>query len=336
MPATEQWGEDDHLPSKSSKIGKSFLFWRKERVDHFATPAAEGIRSVFVAVESANITAIHSVSGSSIGIRLTGWTRQHVAEEFGIETRREGDQLHIGVREPDGLGRLMNWSQLELAIELPAKEWELIRLMTGSGDVRLTQLSAKSAVIESGSGDLLAADLKLNHFLRMHTGSGDVKAERIDAEESTVHSNSGDLATADMRLAQLLDLHTSSGNIAAERFEAERSTIYSGSGNIVLKDGAAAVKAESGSGNIHIERMLVTANSELWTGSGNVTVALAPGNTDLEVVCGTGSGNGSIRGNGFIFSEKTKDFSRMAGQFGDGSIKLQIRTGSGDYRIHRN
>lgn len=338
MSATEPWGEHDHdqLPSKPAKSGKSFLFWRKERVDHYAMPAAEGIRNVYVAVESANITAKRSVSSnSSIGIRLTGWARQHSADEFGIETHREGDRLHIGIREPDRLGRIINWSQLELAIELPAKDWELIRLTTGSGDLNIAQLTAHSASFESGSGDLMAEDLKLKHSLRLHTSSGDVKAVRIEAGESSIHTNSGDLAVADLRIEQHVNLHTSSGDITAERFEADRSSIYSGSGDIVLKDGGAAIKAESGSGNIRIERLLLTADSELWTGSGNIVADLASGNTDVAVTCGTGSGNGSISGDGFIVTERTDDNTRMAGYYGDGTIKLQIRTGSGDYRIHK-
>ncbi|PWV92114.1 putative adhesin [Paenibacillus cellulosilyticus] len=335
MSATEHWGEHEQLPTKPTKSGKSFLFWRKERVDHYATPATEGIRNVIVQVKSANITAIRSVSGSSIGIRLTGWSRQHSADEFGIETYREGDHLHIGIREPEGMGRIINWSHLELMIELPVKDWELIRLAAGSGNVKASQLNAQSAAIESGSGNLLASDLKLNQTLRMHTGSGDVKAERIEASESSVHSNSGNLDVKDMRIEQQFDLHTSSGNIAARRFEASRSSIYSGSGNIDLKDGSCAVKAESGSGNIQMECLLLTADSELWTGSGNIAVDLASGNTDLSVTCGTGSGNGSISGDGFIVTERTNDYSRMAGRYGDGAIKLQIRTGSGNYRLHR-
>lgn len=337
MSATEQWGEHKQAPSKPAKSGRSFLFWRKERVDQYAMPEAEGIRSVFVSVESANVSVLRTVSGSSIGIRLTGWTRQYSADDFGIQTRRDGDRLHIGIREPHRLDR-MNWGQLELEmeIELPAKDWELLRLTTGSGNLSVSRLTAQSAVIESGSGNLLATDMRVGHTLRLHTGSGDVTAERVEASESAIHTNSGNLTVEDIRLEQRLDLNTSSGNIIAARFEAGHSSVYSGSGNIVMKDGGASVKAESGSGNIRIERLLVTGDSELWTGSGNIDVHLASGNTDLAVACGTGSGNGHIGNKDFMVTERTDDSSRMAGQFGDGTIKLQIRTGSGNYALHRS
>ncbi|GMK39977.1 hypothetical protein PCCS19_30320 [Paenibacillus sp. CCS19] len=338
MSATEQWGEHKQAPNKPAKSGRSFLFWRKERVDHYAMPEAEGIRSVFVSVESANINVYRAVSGSSIGIRLTGWARQHSADEFGIETRREGDRLHIGIREPHRLDHLMNWGQFELGmeIELPAKDWELLRLTTGSGNLSVSRLAAQSAVIESGSGNVLAMDMKVEQTLRLHTGSGDARAERVEAGESTIHTNSGNLTVADMKNEQRLDLNTSSGNITSSRFEAGFSSVYSGSGNIVLKDGGASVKAESGSGNIRMERLLITGDSELWTGSGNIDVHLTSGNTDLAVTCGTGSGNGHISTHDFSVTERTDDSSRIAGQFGDGTIKMQIRTGSGNFALHRS
>ncbi|MBD3922618.1 DUF4097 family beta strand repeat protein [Paenibacillus sp. PR3] len=338
MSATEQRGEHKQESGKPSKSGRSFLFWRKERVDHYAMPEAKGIRSVFVSVESANITVTRTFGGSSIGIRLTGWARQHSADEFGIETHREGDRLHIGIREPVEQGGIMNWGQLELnlEVELPAKDWDSIRLMTGSGNLKVSQFVAKSTVIESGSGNIRAMDLKLEQMLRLHTGSGDVTAERLTAGESFIHTNSGNLTVEDIRLEQRLEMNTSSGNIASQRFEAVHSSIYSGSGNIVLKDGGSSVKAESGSGNIRIDRLLMTGDSELWTGSGNIDVHLASGNTDVTVACSTGSGNGHISGNGLIMTERTDDSSRMAGRFGDGIFKLQIRTGSGNYALHKS
>lgn len=338
MSATEHWGEHKQVSGKPAKSGRSFLFWRKERVDHYATPEAAGIRSVFVSVGSANISVSRTVGSSSVGIRLTGWARQHTADEFGIETHREGDRLHIGIREPIGQGGIMNWGQLELRleVELPAKDWDIIRLTTGSGNLKVSQLAAQSAVIESGSGNIKAMDLKVEQMLRLHTGSGDVTAERIAAGESSLHTNSGNLTVEDIRLEQQLELNTSSGNITTQRFVAGHSNIYSGSGNIALKDGGTSVKAESGSGNIRIDRLLMTGDSELWTGSGNIDVNLTSGNTDVAVTCSAGSGNGHISGNGFMMTERTDDCSRMAGHFGEGIFKLQIRTGSGNYALHKS
>jgi|GEM_PF-771321 len=337
MSTTEQWGERKQVQGKPAKSGRSFLFWRKERLDQYAMPEAEGIRSLLVSVDSANITVSRTFGGSSIGIRLTGWARQYSAEEFGIETFREGDQLHIGIREPIGQGGIMNWGPLELKleVELPAKEWEWIRLKSGSGNLKASQIAAKSVVIESGSGSLMVTDMKVEQLLRLHTGSGDVTAERLTADESSIHTNSGNLTVEDLRIEQRLELNTSSGNINAARIEALYSSIYSGSGNIMLKDGSTSVQAESGSGNIRMDRLLMTGNSELWTGSGNIDVHLASGNHDVAVTCSTGAGNGHISGNGFIMTERTDDSSCMAGRFGDGSFKLQIRTGSGNYALHK-
>lgn len=280
-----------------AKEGSSFSFWRKVPIHRIETAGMVGVRSFRIVTYDVNIRILRSSGGSSsIAIRLTGKASHRIAGEIGIETRRDGDTLEIEVRVPSGPQRLFEWSQLELAVELPSQLWNTIHITAESGNIYATGMKAAAMSLLSGGGNIEAADLKLAEQLELRTGSGDLILDRIETVLAAVETGCGDINAT---------------------------------------DAACAVYAVTGSGNIRLERFDPAAHSEVKTGSGDVRVSLVPAADRLAIDFLSGSGSGRINEPGFVYQEQSDDSSQIIGMFGDGSVRLTVRTGSGDFELRR-
>ncbi|MWC30004.1 DUF4097 family beta strand repeat-containing protein [Paenibacillus sp. MMS18-CY102] len=275
------------------KGGGSFMFWKKERIAQSQSAVAEGIRSINVSVENADVVLVRSKS-DTIGIRLTGRVSERMSDELSIRSVRQGDTLEIGIDRPEGWLSWLNWNNLELAVELPEADWNLVR---------------------------------------MHTGSGDITAKDIAANGIDLDTGSGDLDITNMKTKQAIELHTGSGNITANQLTAERGLFRSGSGNIKVIDSKAAFQMETGSGNIRLDQYAIERDTDLKTGSGDIKIKLGAAPKSLAVDFDAGSGDGRIRWDGFSYAIGDDNRSRILGSFGSGDTLLKVRTGSGDFKL---
>ncbi|WP_127533393.1 DUF4097 family beta strand repeat-containing protein [Paenibacillus kobensis] len=272
----------------------SFMMWRKEQLNgRFEQAGADGVRSVLIDVKRANVTVTPS-NGATIGIRLTGKLSKTWNGEIGIATSRLQDELAIGIRQERGLLRFLDWGTLHLEVELPAKIWSTIQINTGSGNVRVRDLKADTVYVATGSGNLIATDIVAG---------------------------------------QLLDMNVGSGNIDAEWFDAGKTCIRTGSGNLRLIEGMTTLTAETGSGNIEAEELSIEGDTELHSGSGNIFVRLAPEPLSLSLEYESGSGNAHVTRPGFVTQERGRGNSALRGKFGDGEVRLRVRTGSGNFQL---
>jgi len=272
----------------------SFMMWHKEQLhDRFEQAGAESVHSILIDVKRANVTVVRGV-GDTIGVRLTGKLGKVWNGEIGITTQRLGEELEIGIRQERGLIRFLDWGQLHLEVALPAKIWSTVRINTGSGNVRARDLKADTVYLATGSGNLRAADIVAG---------------------------------------RLLDMNVGSGNIDAEWFDAGKTCIRTGSGNLRLIEGMTTLIAETGSGNIEAEELSIEGDTELHTGSGNIFVRLAPEPVSLTLDYESGSGNGHVARAGFVSQERGRGRSAIHGKFGDGEVRLRVRTGSGNFEL---
>jgi DUF4097 and DUF4098 domain-containing protein YvlB len=144
---------------------------------------------------------------------------------------------------------------------------------TGSGNVHLTNVKAASLEIDAGSGDVTA-----NGVVAMHTaidaGSGDIELLGSQSPESELESGSGDITVELAGVPSSLDVETGSGDIvlrlpantgaqvsietSSGRIESDFTMQVTRTGREELSgtigDGAGRISAESGSGDVRLQR----------------------------------------------------------------------------------
>jgi hypothetical protein len=169
------------------------------------------------------------------------------------------------------------------------------RVKTGSGDVRISELTDE-AVVETGSGSIEIGSA--HSSLRAKAGSGDIALGRV-AGAAVVSAGSGsvEISSAEDTTA----LKSGSGDIAVKEAHTDLSAA-TGSGDVYVgRIRRGVVKAKAGSGDIHVG---VPAGIPVWT----------------DVSCVSGSVRSNLTG---------------AGQPEDGQDYIEIRatTVSGDINL---
>jgi len=181
-----------------------------------------------------------------------------------------------------------------------------LRFDSGSGNVVVRNLRGE-VTADTGSGDVEATDVEGS--LRCDTGSGNCEVDGFRGDE--------------------LVCDTGSGEVEVRRAEARRIDVDTGSGDVHLEDvDADRLKADTGSGNVEIEspsRRLTRIDAD--TGSGDVRLRLGP-DASFEARVDTGSGDIISR---YADSEPILRKREVVGhRRGDGRIRIDVDTGSGD------
>ncbi|XEC94688.1 DUF4097 domain-containing protein [Paenibacillus tarimensis] len=162
------------------------------------------------------------------------------------------------------------------------------------------------------------------------TGSGNINIEEVAASDIRIDGGSGNM-NAERLTAERLEFELGSGNVKLLDSTADIIGKVS-SGNIRI-DGTALNKidVQTGSGNIRIAADRLTGDVGVKTGSGNVNVDLSERPESLAVKARTGSGDINVRWDNF--TQTGSKGSTFEGAFGDGDIKLDVRTGSGNFTL---
>jgi hypothetical protein len=181
-----------------------------------------------------------------------------------------------------------------------------VRLDSGSGgiDVRGTD---GQVVADTGSGDVHAQNVRGSFVC--DTGSGDCEITGFRGEELNCDTGSGDVRIVDVE-ARRLKLDTGSGDVKVREAQAEEVDADTGSGDV-----------EADLAGAHLSRV----NAD--TGSGNVHLRLGP-EAGFHVRAHTGSGDVVSH---YADAEAIRDGRKVVGyRRGDGRIRIQADTGSGD------
>jgi hypothetical protein len=229
----------------------------------------------------------------------------------------------VRVRVSGSQGVLL-WAEVE--VQVPAREIDgwfknhvgpisardvqgAVKLDSGSGDVTVTGAAGR-IVADTGSGDVTASEIRGS--FRCDTGSGSCNLTGFEGDD--------------------VKCETGSGRVRLSRVTARRVGADTGSGDVEVSDAdVEEFAADTGSGDVRLEArgsrlQRVAAN----TGSGDVSLRLDP-DAGFEAHADTGSGDVVSR---FPDAEPIARRREIVGyRRGDGRIRIEADTGSGDVTI---
>lgn len=187
--------------------------------------------------------------------------------------------------------------------------WDAANVETGSGSIRLEDLSAKELHLKSTSGDIKLEELSAD-ALSAESGSGDIKLRGCSASSVTLQSTSG---------RQKADSLICSGD----------GSFHAGSGDIELEDSSfRALRVSATSGDVSLQQTSCSAETAVETGSGNIRLHKAAAES-FDVHTTSGSVKGSVRGSVDFIVESTSGSVRTRGGV-RGGAECRVKTGSGD------
>lgn len=245
----------------------------------------------------------------TVDMKISAWPQdsKEALKAYEPTYSEEGSTLLVSSRSKLKLNMGFFNSSGTIAIRMPPGM--NLDLDTGSGDIEVRgDLGSNDLACDTGSGDV-RVEGNLN-ALSAETGSGDIKAKlTAPATSAKIHTGSGDVEFSGG--CARFDATAGSGNITANGL-AGPGTFETGSGDIKalwtrLAEGM-TVKAESGSGNIHLG---LPANATL---SGNVDTGSGDIRSDYP-------GTSSQKGRHWSFSG------------GPGASHFGVETGSGDIQV---
>jgi hypothetical protein len=214
----------------------------------------------------------------------------------------------------------------DLEVRLPKNVTEAW-LRNAVGSLHATGVSG-TVRLDTGSGDIMVSDVEGD--ILADTGSGNVKATSARGRFKC-DTGSGDCSISGFR-GESLDLDTGSGTLDASDVEARELRADTGSGDVRVSAARVGdVKADTGSGDVELELLggdLSRVKAD--TGSGNVHLRL-PADASFEVRADMGSGDLE---SGFSDAQAIVNRREVVGyRRGDGRIKIDVDTGSGDVRV---
>jgi hypothetical protein len=191
-----------------------------------------------------------------------------------------GNIIRIGKEHDE---RLHNIS-IDYDIEAPADAY--LDAGSGSGDVTDSGVG-ENAKLNTGSGSIHATGLKGS--FTVNTGSGDIYAEQSGPGDVKAETGSGSIELKDIKGG--LKAETGSGNIKIGGAPTAAWKLQTGSGSVELFAGDAPMNldADTGSGNVHTDREMLTQGSmdkHHVTGKlngGGPTVRIETGSGDIRV-----------------------------------------------------
>jgi len=202
-------------------------------------------------------------------------------------------------------------------------EAETFRLNTGSGDVRLEKGRFESAMMNTGSGDITLYMIDTDK-LNGNTASGDLSMRNVHAGSLKFNTASGDIDMSDVE-AISVGINSASGDICGERIVVQDSiNCTTASGDVDMDGSARNLKFGSASGDLCMRCGGELQSVSASTGSGDVDMTL-DGITGMEITTKVQSGDVEIH-----WQNQNSCVKNATSTFGDGSCKVQVKTGAGD------
>lgn len=169
---------------------------------------------------------------------------------------------------------------IDYDIEAPADAY--LDAGSGSGDIADIGVG-ENAKLNTGSGSIHATGLKGG--FTVNTGSGDIYAEQIGSGDVKAETGSGSIELKDLKGG--LKAQTGSGDVKVGGAPTSEWRLQTGSGSIELWAGDAplTLDAETGSGNVHTDREMLTQGS---IDKHHITGKLNGGGPTVRIVTGSG------------------------------------------------
>jgi hypothetical protein len=157
-----------------------------------------------------------------------------------------------------GHEREQHWHGISISYQIEAPAGSLLGAISGSGNI-VDEGVGKNAKLETGSGDISANGLQGPFELK--TGSGNITAEQTGQGDVTAETGSGNIEIKDVQ--GKFRAKTGSGDIKATGTPSGPWTLETGSGNIELWAGNAplTLDASTGSGSVTTDHEMLVKGS---------------------------------------------------------------------------
>lgn len=254
-------------------------------------------------------------------------------------------------------------ANIQLRMQVPAG-MEKLTVKTSSGEIKILNVHGVELTVNSNSGDVEMRNLEIDTFKfsiasgdavlndaafkegAMNTASGDLDLCNVTAEKFNINTASGDVSVNSVKVRNL-KMNTASGDMDMFDVEAENVVFNSASGDmngtrVMVQDTmqcstasgdadmhgqAKCFRFGSGSGDLNLHCSGVMESVSVSTGSGDVDLRLEDV-TGMELTTKVQSGDVDIDWKG-----QSSCIQNATGTFGDGSCKVNVKTGSGDVSI---
>jgi DUF4097 and DUF4098 domain-containing protein YvlB len=228
--------------------------------------------------------SIHVTPGTSGRVHIVGRVRSNWGEND-EKVREIAD--HPPVEQTGNIVRIgaehQNLHNISIDYEVEAPANAYLTAQSGSGNVDDEGVGT-DAKLSTGSGSIHATGLQGG--FQVDTGSGNIYAEQTGDGDVRAQTGSGSIELRSLHGA--LKAETGSGNIKAAGAVAGPWKLTTGSGSVELWTGDTgfALNAETGSGDIHSDREMLTQGT---FGKHHLTGKIGGGGPDVRIE--TGSGN---------------------------------------------
>ncbi|WP_019908622.1 DUF4097 family beta strand repeat-containing protein [Paenibacillus sp. HW567] len=144
-----------------------------------------------------------------------------------------------------------------------------------------------------------------------------------------LNTGSGDLNMAELA-ANTIRIEADSGKVTLDRLTAQKLKLKTGSGNINMKDVEAELELEADTAEIEADMADITHPMKITTGSGEVTLYTTERPSSATIKFSHGSGELRNQWDGTKQPAADEEQSIV---FGDGSVPVDIKTGSGNLTL---
>jgi beta-lactamase regulating signal transducer with metallopeptidase domain len=229
-----------------------------ERLSFDRTLSVGAAAQLAVSTGSGNI---HIAPGSGNQIHIHG--QIHMNHEGSEDEARQiaanppieqsGDVIRVGQHEDRE-----QWHGISIDYQIEAPAGTLLNANSGSGDI-VDEGVGQNAKLETGSGDIHATSLEGPFIVK--TGSGNIVAAQSGQGDVVAETGSGDIELKDIHGG--FHGQTGSGDIKASGTPSASWTLETGSGTIELWTGNAplTLDASTGSGSVTTEHEMVVKGS---------------------------------------------------------------------------
>jgi len=230
---------------------------------------------------------------------------------------QSGNYVKIGHAEDRELMR-----NVSISYDLVVPAETRLRSSTGSGSQSIAGLRGPVKA-GTGSGNLRIDDI--GDQLEAHTGSGNIEIRSV---KGRLHAQTGSGPIRATDIAGGFVATTGSGDVRLEQSSPGDGKVDTGSGTVEIHGLRGGLRVETGSGGINVAGE-PTGDWSLHTGSGGVIVRV-PSEAAFDVDAHTSSGHIS---SSHSITAQTIGRGELRGKVGQGGVRLELRTGSGNIQI---
>ncbi|WP_167449413.1 DUF4097 family beta strand repeat-containing protein [Halobacillus trueperi] len=266
-----------------------------EEVHNEQAFSGEEVRSIDIDTSTADVQIIKGVN-NQIQVELFGSNLD--LEKYLYQVQLADGVLGIELNKKRRLGfslDFFNQDSMRVKVTVPDQTFDSLKLQTSSSSVKLHNLKAVSATVESSSGDIQIGGAQINEKLMVRSSSGEITLNHMDGSEAKA------------------EIRTSSGHVRGD----DISFVHT--------------EAETSSGDVNLNYRSLHGDIFAHTSSGNVELSFNDEPSSLTIDYDSSSGEELIQLGGIDYEERTEH--KVKGQKGKGKYQVKVETSSGDFSI---